>query len=51
VVLETLVLTQGIAEGPEVEVRAGGGPAGFPFPLTEEVLRLGQKKFDITCAA
>jgi mono/diheme cytochrome c family protein len=51
VIIETLVLTQGIAVGPKLEVRPGGGSADFPFPLTDEVLRLGQKRFDITCAA
>lgn len=51
VVIETAVLTQGIAQGPEVELRPGGVSADFPFPLTDERLRLGRKMFDITCAA
>jgi cytochrome c553 len=50
VVIETLVLTQGIAEGPEVVVQPGGA-SGFPFPLTDDVLRSGRKYYDITCAA
>lgn len=51
VVIETLVLTQGIAEGPELELEPGGGAVDFPFPLTDSLLQLGRKRFDITCAA
>jgi mono/diheme cytochrome c family protein len=50
-VIETAMLTQGIAAGPEVELRPGGVSADFPFPLTDEIMRLGRKQFDITCAA
>src|SRR5690625_7502442 len=50
VVIETAVITEGIAEGPEILPSPGEIPDDFPMPLTGEVLELGRKHYEITCA-
>lgn len=50
VVIETAVITEGIAEGPEILPSPGEIPDDFPMPLTGEFLELGRKHYEITCA-